>query len=135
MRIAHVVAFLVALTLAKGAGAQEARTITVTLPGDVAAASNRVVAALADRGITVADAQGAVVRSAPYRFNGATDVIVTANLIRRDSATTVILSGTYSIPTLGVREQPMTESTSRLKGQLWAWLEKIATKVEAKPAS
>lgn len=115
--------------------AQEAHTLTITVPGASTSVSNRVVAALAEQGVTVAVAQGAVIQTAPYRFNPATDVVLTANLVQHDSTTSVIFSGTFSVPTLGLRSQPMTASTSHLKGQLWAWLEAIAKKVEAAPAS
>lgn len=135
MRIVRVVGLFAVLTLATRAGAQESRTLAVTVRGTMADANGRVVAALAEQGVAVAEAQGAVVRTAPYRFNPATDVVLIANLVQRDSTTTVIFSGTYSVPTLGVRDQPMTETTSRLKGQLWAWLTGIAKKVAATPTS
>ena len=115
--------------------AQDVRTIVVTLPGDVGAARSRVVAALVANGLVVAEAGGPVVRTTSYRFNPATFLVVTANLIQQDSTTTVVLSGTYSTPVLGIRDEPLTESRSHLKGDLWRLLATVADSVRQKPRS
>ena len=135
-RVASRIMGLALCVCAAAAGpvpAQSARTIEVTLSEKADSARNRVVTALIAQGLVVTQAQGPVVQTAPYRFNPATFVVVTVNLVEQDSVTRVVLSGAYSIPTLGVRDEPMTETTSRLKGQLWSWLKAIALKVQADP--
>ena len=106
-------------------GAQTS-TISVVLPVRAAAAQNRVLNAFVANGLVVDQAQGPVVRSAPYRFNPATLLVLTANLLEHDSTTTIILSGSFSTPSLGIKDEPLTESTSHLKGQLWSFLDKVS---------
>jgi len=134
----RIVALAFGLSLCAAAAdvlpAQAARTIEVTVRANADAARSRVVGVLVGQGLVVTIAQGPVVQTAPYRFNPATTVVLTVNLIEQDSVTRVVLSGTYSIPTLGVRDEPMTETTSRLKGQLWSWLKAIAEKIREAPA-
>ena len=135
----RIVALAFGLSLCAAAAdvlpAQAARTIEVTVRANADAARSRVVGVLVGQGLVVSTAQGPVVQTAHYRFNPATTVVLTVNLIEQDSVTRVVLSGTYSIPTLGVRDEPMTETTSRLKGQLWSWLKAIALKVRSDSSS
>ncbi len=82
---------------AGAAGAQAVHTIEVSVPGHVDSARTRVVNALVGQGLVVAEAQGQIVRTAPYRYDPATFIVVTVNLVEQDSVTRVVVSAVAAV--------------------------------------
>lgn len=116
---------------AAAAGAQAVHTIDVTLPGTVDSARSRIVRVLVGQNLVVAEAQGPIVRAAPYRYDPATFITVTINLVGQDSVTRVVVSGTYSEPSIDIHDQPLLQTTSRVRGPLWNWLKRLALNVSS----
>jgi len=105
-----------------------------TIPVDVRVTAARATAAtvrvLTDQGYVVAASEGGVIRTTPRPHNRATTFVITANVVPLDSAARVVLSGAYTIPTLRIRDEPMTPGP-RLKGELWPRLQLVADSIAA----
>lgn len=116
---------------ATAGGAQrssEASAINLTLDISRDVAFQRAVQAFVAAGLTVTDANqaGGSITAGPDAFNPATQATFRAVVVGSDSSSTVILSGAYSIKTLGIRDERMTASPRGIKKELWAKLEAVA---------
>jgi len=112
---------------------QEASTITVELRQPKAAAIERAKAALLANRFVIDEAagDGSVLKTAPYRYKNAILFTVRANTVGSDSSARVVLSGTYTIPTLHVKDEQLTQSTRGVKKELWAILSQVADSIRA----
>lgn len=107
------------------ASARHARTLTVTSPLSQRETAARVARVLAGREYTIDRAEGTAVISAPRLVKNDIALTLRANVLSQGRGSTVTLSGTYDIPTLGVKGQPVEAGRQRLQGELWGELEAV----------
>jgi hypothetical protein len=107
---------------------QEVATLNVDLAEPKAAAVERAKAALLENQFVIDEASGdgSVLKTAPYRYKNAILFTVRANTVASDSGARVVLSGTYTIPTLHIRDEPVTKATRGVKKELWGILSAVA---------
>jgi len=105
--------------------AKHARTLTVTSPLSQPETAARLARVLVGREYTIDRADGTVVICAPRLVKNAIALTLRANVLRQATGSTVTLSGTYDIPTLGVKGQPVEAGGPRLQGELWGELEAV----------
>lgn len=105
--------------------AKHARTLTVTSPLSQRETAARLARVLVGREYTIDRADGTAIISAPRLVKNDIALTLRANVLPHATGSAVTLSGTYDIPSLGVKGQPVEAGRPRLQGELWGELEAV----------
>jgi hypothetical protein len=115
----------------KPADPKHPRTLSITSPLPPAQTIAQLTTVLIAREYTIDRADGTAVVCAPRQYKNTTMFTLRSNVVPTAMGSTVVLSGTYDLPIMGVKDEPVEGNRPRLQGELWREMEAVGAALPA----
>ena len=95
----------------------------------------RTLVAFVQSGLPVTEASEAAgtIETGPYQFNAQTVATYRATISGSDRLARVTLRGTFTVPSLAIADEPITQAEYGFRARLWRHLARLARTIETQP--